>query len=176
MKKILKNFRLPFQILKTLIRENFYYGFKLVTNILITIARCGILLVLYWYVYRLNNGVINGTTFLFAAWSIFFYFAFFADECPDLGSFAIVGAGAHYHDHQFVVMDGIDDTILVAQAHPIGHCGSPNTSSNERVSPVCASVCACLKDSPKPGEDNRPSVSIKLSYSASDISTASPWR
>lgn len=76
MKKILKKFRLPFKIIGTLIRENFHYGAKLVTNMMITVARCGILLVLYWYVYRLNNGVINGSTFQFAAWSIFFYFAF----------------------------------------------------------------------------------------------------
>ena len=76
MKKILKKFRLPIKIIKTQIREHFYYGFRLVASMMTTIARCGILLILYWYVYRLNNGVINGTTFLFAAWSIFFYFAF----------------------------------------------------------------------------------------------------
>ncbi|MFH1232474.1 MAG: hypothetical protein V1651_01245 [Patescibacteria group bacterium] len=71
-----KLFRLPIQILKTLIKDSFQYPDKLIVDIIIIFARCGILLALYWYVFKLNNGIINGTTFLFASWSIFLYFAF----------------------------------------------------------------------------------------------------
>jgi ABC-2 type transport system permease protein len=39
-------------------------------------ARCGVILILYWYVFKLKGGLINGTTFLLAAWSILFYFSF----------------------------------------------------------------------------------------------------
>jgi ABC-2 type transport system permease protein len=76
MKKIRKNFRLPITILKTLVKDRIQYPGRLVVDTVGIIARCGILLILYWYVFRLNNGVINGTTFLFVAWSIFFYFSF----------------------------------------------------------------------------------------------------
>ena len=76
MKEIRKKFRLPIKILKTLVKNHIQYSGRLVVDTVGIVARCGILLILYWYVFKLNNGVINGTTFLFAAWSIFFYFSF----------------------------------------------------------------------------------------------------
>ena len=76
MKEILKKFRLANRILKTLIKDSFQYPHRLIVETCIVITRCGILLILYWYVFKLNNGVINGTTFIFSAWSIFFYFSF----------------------------------------------------------------------------------------------------
>ena len=72
----MKEIRLATKILKTLVKDRIQYPDRLVMDTIVIIARCGILLILYWYVFRLNNGVINGTTFLFAAWSIFFYFSF----------------------------------------------------------------------------------------------------
>jgi ABC-2 type transport system permease protein len=48
------------------------------------VARCGILLILYSFVFKLNNGNINGTTFIFAAWSIFFYFSFSVFRLRDI--------------------------------------------------------------------------------------------
>src|SRR3989344_1692992 len=76
MKEIRKKFRLPFKILKTLVKDRIQYPGRLLVDTIGIIARCGILLVLYWYVFKLSNGVINNTTFLFAAWSVFFYFSF----------------------------------------------------------------------------------------------------
>ncbi len=53
-----------------------YYPDRLVVDMFSVIGRCGVLLVLYWYVFRLNGGVVHGTTFQVVAWSMFFYFAF----------------------------------------------------------------------------------------------------
>ncbi|MFA5000903.1 MAG: hypothetical protein WC531_01600 [Candidatus Paceibacterota bacterium] len=72
----MKEIRLTTKILKTLVKDRIQYPDRLFVDTIGVIARCGILLILYWYVFKLNNGVINGTTFLFAAWSIFFYFSF----------------------------------------------------------------------------------------------------
>lgn len=71
----MKEIRLVIKILKTLIKDSFHYPGRFVADTIVVIARCGVLLVLYWYVFKLNNGIINGTTFLFSAWSIFFYFS-----------------------------------------------------------------------------------------------------
>ncbi len=72
----MKEIRLANKIIKTLIKDNIQYPSRLIVDTASIIARCGVLLILYGYVFSLNNGVINGTTFLFAAWSIFFYFSF----------------------------------------------------------------------------------------------------
>ncbi len=72
----MKKIRLASKILKTLIKDSFQYPSRLIAETIIVIARCGILLVLYWYVFKLNNGFINGTTFVYSAWSIFLYFSF----------------------------------------------------------------------------------------------------
>ena len=72
----MKEIRLAKKIIKTLVKDCMHYPGRLIVDTIGIIARCGILLVLYWYVFKLNNGVINGTTFAFAAWSIFFYFSF----------------------------------------------------------------------------------------------------
>ena len=72
----MKGTRLAFKIMKTLVKDGIHYPGRLIVDTFGVIARCGVLLVLYSYVYKLNNGVINGTTFIFAAWSIFFYFSF----------------------------------------------------------------------------------------------------
>ena len=72
----MKEIRLATKILKTLVKDRIQYPDKLVVDTIGVIARCGILLILYGYVFKLNDGVINGTTFLFAVWSIFFYFSF----------------------------------------------------------------------------------------------------
>lgn len=76
MKEIRKKIRLPIKILKTLIKDRIQYPNRLMVDTVGILVRCGILLILYYSVFKLNNGVINGTTFIFAAWSIFFYFSF----------------------------------------------------------------------------------------------------
>lgn len=72
----MKEIRLATKILRTLVKDHIQYLDRLIVDTIVILARCGILLILYWYVFGLSNGVINGTTFLFAAWSIFFYFSF----------------------------------------------------------------------------------------------------
>ncbi|MFA6258051.1 MAG: hypothetical protein WC671_03555 [Candidatus Paceibacterota bacterium] len=76
MKKILKKLKLPAKIITTLIKDRIQYPSRLVVDTLGIISRCVVLIFLYWSVFKLNNGTINGTTFIFVAWSIFFYFAF----------------------------------------------------------------------------------------------------
>ncbi|PKL72307.1 hypothetical protein CVV26_02210 [Candidatus Kuenenbacteria bacterium HGW-Kuenenbacteria-1] len=75
-KKIYKKIRLPIKILKTLFKNSIHYQDKFIADTFLIFSRCGILLALYWYVFNIKGGVINNTTFLFASWSIFFYFAF----------------------------------------------------------------------------------------------------
>ncbi len=76
--------RLGNKIIKTLVRDAFFYPTRLIVDTSGIIARCGVLLILYWYVFRLNGGTINNTTFFVAAWSIFFYFAFSVFRLRDI--------------------------------------------------------------------------------------------
>lgn len=72
----MKRPRLTIKILTTLIRDRMHYPNRLVFDTISIVARCGLLLILYQSVFRLNGGTINGTTFAFVAWSMFFYFSF----------------------------------------------------------------------------------------------------
>lgn len=72
----MKAIRIGSKILKILIRDSIYYPGRLIADTSNIIARCGVLLVLYGYVFRLNGGNINNTTFVVTAWSMFFYFSF----------------------------------------------------------------------------------------------------
>lgn len=72
----MKELRLARSIVRVLVKDRFHYPGRLVTDILSLVARCGILLILYWHVFGLNGGSINGTPYIIAAWSMFFYFAF----------------------------------------------------------------------------------------------------
>lgn len=87
MKEIYRKLRLPAQIVKTLVKDSFQYPDRLLIDTSTLVARCGTLLALYWYVFKLNDGVINGTTFVFSAWSIFFYFSFFTLRLRDIAKF-----------------------------------------------------------------------------------------
>jgi len=72
----MKEIRLATKIVKTLVKDCTHYQGRLIVDTVGITARCGILLILYWHVFKLNSGIINNTTFIFAAWSIFFYFSF----------------------------------------------------------------------------------------------------
>ncbi len=76
MGKILKKFRLPWKLLVTLVRDRMYYKNRLLLDMSLIAGRCGVLLLLYWYVFKLRGGIVNGITFPFVAWSMFFYFSF----------------------------------------------------------------------------------------------------
>jgi ABC-2 type transport system permease protein len=80
----MKAIRLGNKIVQTLVRDRIYYPDRLIVDTFGIIARCGVLLVLYWYVFRLNGGAINNTTFVVAAWSMFFYFAFSVFRLRDI--------------------------------------------------------------------------------------------
>ena len=72
----MKEIRLAYKIFKTLIKDNFQYPGRVVVDTVALLARCGLLLTLYYYVFQLKGGVVNGVTFQLIAWSMFFYFAF----------------------------------------------------------------------------------------------------
>jgi len=72
----MKEIRLATKIIKTLTKDSIHYPSRLYANIFIIAGRMGILLALYWYVFKLNNGVVNGVTYIVVAWSMFFYFIF----------------------------------------------------------------------------------------------------
>lgn len=80
----MKVIRLGNKIVQTLVRDRIYYPSRLIVDTCSIIARCGVLLVLYWYVFRLNNSVINNTTHIVATWSMFFYFAFSVFRLRDI--------------------------------------------------------------------------------------------
>ena len=67
-----------------MIKNNMQYPAKLVVDIFSMIARCGILLLLYWYVFKIKGGVVNGVTFQIAAWSMFLYFCFMILRLRDI--------------------------------------------------------------------------------------------
>jgi ABC-2 type transport system permease protein len=80
----MKAIRLGNKIVQTLVRDRIYYPNRLILDTFSIIARCGVLLVLYWHVFSLNDGVINNTTYIVAAWSMFFYFAFSVFRLRDI--------------------------------------------------------------------------------------------
>ena len=72
----MKQCRLILKILQILIKDRLYYPGRFLVDAIALVARCGVLLLLYAYVFDIQGGGIGGTTFLVVAWSIFFYFAF----------------------------------------------------------------------------------------------------
>jgi len=72
----MKEIRLAIKILKTLIKDRIHYPERLIVDTISVIARFGVLIILYAYVFKINDGIINNTTFTFVAWSMFFYFSF----------------------------------------------------------------------------------------------------
>jgi ABC-2 type transport system permease protein len=72
----MKETRLASKIVTTLVKDRIHYPNRLITETISIIARCGIVLILYWYVFKLDGGIIDGTTYVVIAWSMFFYFAF----------------------------------------------------------------------------------------------------
>ena len=72
----MKEIRLATKIIRTLVKDRMQYPGRLIADTFALVARCGVLLILYWHVFKLNGGMINGTTYILVAWSMFFYFAF----------------------------------------------------------------------------------------------------
>jgi len=80
----MKAIRLGNKIITILVKDRAYYPGRLMMDTFAIIARCGILLTLYWYVFRLDGGTVNGVTFPIVAWSMFFYFTFSVFRLRDI--------------------------------------------------------------------------------------------
>lgn len=72
----MKEIRFANKLIRILVKDRMHYPGRLLVDTVSLIARCGILLILYWYVFKLNGGLVNGVTYNIVAWSMFFYFAF----------------------------------------------------------------------------------------------------
>jgi len=72
----MRSLRIARTIIKMRVKDRLYYPSRLIVDTVRIAARCGILLVLYRYVFILNGGSVNGIPYLIAAWSMFLYFAF----------------------------------------------------------------------------------------------------
>lgn len=68
--------RLGYKILGILFKDQVYHPGRLVVDLSAIVARCGVLLGLYWYVFQLRGGEVGGVSYPSIAWSIFFYFMF----------------------------------------------------------------------------------------------------
>ena len=66
--------RLSTTLLRILVKDRVYYPAQLITDTIAMIIRCGILLVLYWYLFQHQGGTIAGLDYPTAAWSMFLYF------------------------------------------------------------------------------------------------------
>jgi ABC-2 type transport system permease protein len=72
----MKEIRFANKVIRILVKDRMHYPGRLFVDTVSIIARCGILLILYYYVFKLNDGLVNGATYNIVAWSMFFYFAF----------------------------------------------------------------------------------------------------
>ncbi len=72
----MKEIRLAKKIFKTLVKDRMQYPARLFADTTSIVSRFGILVILYFYVFNLKGGSINGATFAMVAWSMFFYFSF----------------------------------------------------------------------------------------------------
>lgn len=80
----MKEIRLANKIIRTLVKDRMQYSGRLIVDTVAIIVRCGLLLVLYWYVFGLKGGSVNNTSYAVLAWSMFFYFAFSSLRLRDI--------------------------------------------------------------------------------------------
>ena len=66
--------KLSTTLIRILVKDRLYYPGQLLTDTIGMIVRCGILLILYWYVFQHQGGQIAGIDYPTAAWSMFLYF------------------------------------------------------------------------------------------------------
>lgn len=72
----MKEIRFAKKIIRILIKDRMHYPGRFLVDTASLIARCGVLLVLYYYVFRLSGGSVNNTAYNVVAWSMFLYFIF----------------------------------------------------------------------------------------------------
>ena len=80
----MKRIRFARKIITTLLRDRTQYRGRLFVDTASLIARCGVLLVLYYYVFQLKGGEVNDTPFILVAWSMLFYFIFMTFRLRDI--------------------------------------------------------------------------------------------
>lgn len=69
-----------------MIKDRIQYPARLIVDTFGIATRCGVLLILYYYIFSTRGGVINGLTFQITAWSMFLYFAFMTLRLRDLAT------------------------------------------------------------------------------------------
>ena len=72
----MKEIRFAKKIIRILVKDKIHYPGRLVVDTVTLIARCGVLLLLYYYVFNLSGGKVNGVMYNVIAWSMFLYFIF----------------------------------------------------------------------------------------------------
>lgn len=82
----MKQLRLAKSIIKMMVKDRFQYPGRLIVDTFGITARCGVLLILYSYIFKIRGGVLNGVTFQIASWSMFIYFVFLTLRLRDLAS------------------------------------------------------------------------------------------
>lgn len=82
----MKQLRLANSILKMMIKDRIQYPARLVVDTFGIATRCGVLLILYYYIFSTRGGEINGLTFQITAWSMFLYFAFMTLRLRDIAT------------------------------------------------------------------------------------------
>lgn len=80
----MKTIRLAHKIVSMQIEEAWQYPARLFTDLVGLGVRCGVLLLLYAYVFSLTGGEVHGVKYAVIAWSMFFYFAFSTLRLRDL--------------------------------------------------------------------------------------------
>lgn len=73
----MKEIRLASKIISTLVKDRMREPIRLVIDTASVVIRSAVVLILYWYVFHLNNsGLVNGATYSVVVWGTFFSFAF----------------------------------------------------------------------------------------------------
>ncbi len=70
--------RLARSIIRTLLKERIHYPGRFLAESFTRTARCALVLYLYWYVFKLRGGEVNGVPYSVAAWGLFMYTVFHA--------------------------------------------------------------------------------------------------
>jgi len=72
----MKKIKFPLTVIKIFMKNQMQNKTYLLLDLFNIISRCLIVFLLYGYVYKINNGIINGTDYKTILWSMFMYFAF----------------------------------------------------------------------------------------------------
>ncbi len=80
----MKGLKLFSSILKIVKTERSLYKIRSIVEITTILARCGVLLLIYAYIFKYKGGLIGDTNFQIVAWSMFIYFAIMMLKIRDI--------------------------------------------------------------------------------------------